>query len=75
MRSLRWQTGGQNEFDAPENEFAFEIKKVTEKAIDAISVDDLARSIQQIFEYSFGEPFRFEGCLKVAGQIWSNTKS
>ena len=60
---------------APDNEFESEIEEVAESIKDANCIDDLGHSIQMIFERSFGEPFIFESCLKVADQIWSKTKS
>lgn len=56
---------------APDDEFESEIEKVTDSLKEAKTVEDLAGSIQLIFERSFGDPFKYESCLKVAAQIWN----
>jgi hypothetical protein len=59
---------------APYDEFESEIEEVSQSICDAKSIDDFGYSIQMIFERSFGEPFIYESCLRVAGEIWSKTK-
>ncbi|NOU77991.1 DUF1871 family protein [Paenibacillus sp. LMG 31459] len=39
-------------------------------AIAGGTVEELARSIQEIFSSSYGEPFGYEECFNVAKQIW-----
>ncbi|WP_161783530.1 DUF1871 family protein [Paenibacillus tyrfis] len=56
---------------APDNEFDSEIEKVTKSLQQVNTLEELARSIQEIFSLSFGEPFKYERCLSVADQIWN----
>ncbi|MCP1312221.1 DUF1871 family protein [Paenibacillus tyrfis] len=56
---------------APDNEFDSEIEKVTESLQQVNTLEELARSIQEIFSLSFGESFKYERCLSVANQIWN----
>ncbi|MBP2110566.1 GNAT family N-acetyltransferase [Paenibacillus silagei] len=56
--------------EAPIDEFDSEIEKVVQSLTVASTVEELAKSIQEIFSSNFGEPFRYEGCFIAAKKIW-----
>ncbi|WP_238653842.1 GNAT family N-acetyltransferase [Paenibacillus piscarius] len=59
--------------EAPIDEFDSEIEKVAQSLTVAPTVEELARSIQEIFSSSFGEPFGYEGCFIAAKKIWEHS--
>ncbi|WP_167549557.1 GNAT family N-acetyltransferase [Paenibacillus borealis] len=59
--------------EAPIDEFDSEIEEVLLSLTHASTVEELARSIQEIFSSSFGEPFGYEGCFNTAKKIWEHS--
>lgn len=59
--------------EAPIDEFDWEIKKIVQSLTVVATVEELARSIQEIFTSSFGEPFGYERCFIAAKKIWEHS--
>lgn len=55
---------------APDDEYEYEIDKVVELVLDSKDEIEIAESIQDTFNASFGEVYDFDRVIEVAKKIW-----
>ncbi|WP_041808133.1 DUF1871 family protein [Evansella cellulosilytica] len=60
------------EMGAPDDEYEFEIERITKEISRCQDEIEVAEVIKDIFDDSFGRDFPLEECLEIAKKIWVN---